>query len=108
MRSSHEFHREEDLVALGDDELVQVHEVRVVHVGQRAKLLLEEVERRRIEARQRLESDELAAFAVERFVDDAHSALAEAPPYFVSGRTLPVRLANRPASHPRARVPPPD
>ena len=77
-----ELHREEDVVSLRDDELVEAHEVRVMNVGERPKLLLEPKEGRRGEAEQTLQGDDLTPLAIERFVDDAHAAFAD-PTYDV-------------------------
>ncbi len=85
---------------LVDDELVEVHQIRVPHVGERPELLLEEVEGRRVEAEQLLQRDELAALAIEGLVDDAHAALAEAPDHLVASGALPIRrLGDRRLAH---------
>jgi hypothetical protein len=48
------------------------------------------VERRGARIEQRLERDPLLALTVERLVDDAHAALADAAQDFVPGGPLPV------------------
>ena len=71
-----ELHREEPVVAVRP-EVVELHEVRVVHVGERAELRLEAVERRRVEAREELQRDVRSTFAVEHLVDRAEAPFAE-------------------------------
>jgi hypothetical protein len=73
-----ELHREKDVVVLGHHEFVETHEVGVMNVGQSPELLLEAEERRRGEFAQTLDRDDLTAFVIERLVDDAHPALADA------------------------------
>ena len=73
-----QLHREEHGVFVAHHELVQLDEVAVTDVGQRPELLLEPVERPRIEARDRLQSDVLVVLGVHRFVDDTHAADADA------------------------------
>ncbi len=122
MDAADELHREEGLLHVSDDELVEVHEVRVMNVGQGAKLLLEAVERGGAEIEQRLQGHELLALAIERFVDGPHAALADAPQYFVAARAPPANgppfrrtrlsphlactppLARRPAYGPRTAL----
>ena len=65
------------LVALGD-ELVERDEVRVRDVGERAELALEADDGAAVDVAQGLERDHLVALAIERLVDDAHAAGAEA------------------------------
>ena len=95
-----ELHREERRRLTGHDELVELNEVRVAHVGERPELLLEPVERRRVEARQRLQRDGAAALAVDRLVDDAHPAVAERARDSVARRARPLGVcAGRKLAH---------
>ncbi len=106
--SADEIHREEDLSVLGHDELVEMHQIGVLDVREGPKLVLEEVEPRRVEIEERLDGDLLPSLAVEGFVDDAHATSAQAADDLVSRRALPFggrvcgacrrRLAR---SHPR-------
>src|SRR6185295_7246804 len=45
VRSTHELHRKENVPGLTGNELVEVDEVRVLNVGERAKFLFEPVDR---------------------------------------------------------------
>ena len=75
-----ELHREEPALAVAE-ELVELHQVRVREVGERAELLLEAVERaRRRAASSVFSATRGVALAVERLVDDAEAARAEAAP----------------------------
>ena len=47
-------------------------------VGERAELALEAHQRRGVDVAQRLERHDLVALAIERLIDDAHAAGAEA------------------------------
>ena len=49
----------------------------MVHVGQRAELVLEAIDRGRLEALHRLERNARVSLAIERLVDNPHPALAE-------------------------------
>ena len=71
-----ELHGEEGHPAVAH-EIVEVDEVRVAEVRQRAKLALEPVEVLAIAGLERLQRDAVASMPVLRLVDDAHSALAE-------------------------------
>ena len=90
VRPGDELHREEDGVRLGDDELVEVHEVRVMNVGEGPELLLEPIERGGAESKQRLEGDALAPIAVERLVDGAHATGPDAADDLVPSGALPL------------------
>ncbi len=71
-----ELHREEPLIR-GGDELVEHDQVRVRHVGERAKLLLHPVHRAGVHPRQHLERDVRPAFPVVGAIDDTHPAPTE-------------------------------
>src|ERR1035438_5969478 len=88
-------HREEDLVALGHDELVEAHEVLVMDVGESPELLLEAVERARAEVEQGLEGDGMPALAIEGLVDDSHPAFAYAAHDAVSLVASPLGRPSR-------------
>ena len=92
---AYELHREEDVAGVDGDELVKPNQVHVMKVRQRAKLLLEAIESGGVEARQCLERQRLRALTVERFVDDAHSALADPSHDPVASGPLPVRRRGR-------------
>ncbi len=89
----HQLHREKDALGLGGDELVEVDEIAVGDVGEGAEFLLEAIKGRGAEVKERLEGDLLAPLAVERLVDDAHAAFAEAPGDLVTRRALPLHCA---------------
>jgi hypothetical protein len=72
-----QLHREEPLVAFRQ-QLVQRDEVPVRDVGERSEFLLEAVEGGGVDVAQRLQRDRLIPLAIERFVDDAEAAGAEA------------------------------
>jgi len=72
-------HREEPPDGVVREELVKAHEVWVHEVREGAELALDLVDRRAVDATERLERDALAALLVERLVDDAHPAGAEPP-----------------------------
>jgi hypothetical protein len=72
-------HREEPPLA-PREELVELDEVRVHDVGERAELALEAIERVRVGAQQRLERHARVALGVEHLPDDAERPLAEATP----------------------------
>ena len=74
----HELHGDEPLVA-GGYQLVEADQVRVAHVRQRAKLLLQAVDAGGVDPRQRLERDALATLLVERLIHDAHPSGAQPP-----------------------------
>jgi len=71
-----ELHREKPRIALRE-ELVQLHDVGVADVGERAKLALESQERGGIEARHHLQRDDFTPLDVAHAMHDAHAALAE-------------------------------
>ncbi len=91
VRSFDELHREKERAGLRLNELVKANEVAVVDVRDRAKLLLEEVDRVRIDAQQRLQGDGPMRVAVERLVDDAHSPRADSAQCGVTVGAGPVR-----------------
>ncbi len=93
----HELHREEDLVLLGGDELVEPHEVRMVDVGGRPELLLEAVQGRGAEVPEPLDCDGRSALLVERLEDRPHPAGADAPPDAIP-------RGARPAGEPRRKL----
>jgi hypothetical protein len=90
VRAANELHREEDAIGVGHHELVQAHEIAMIHVRQRAKLLLEHVERCGRDMEQRLERDGLSSLAVPSLVNDPHAPLAKAAHDFVARGPLPV------------------
>ena len=90
-----QLHREEDALPFGGHELVKAHEVRMVHPGERSKLLLEEIERRRIEVQQRLQRDPLASLAIARLVDVPHPTPANAANDLVACGSVPVERLGR-------------
>src|ERR1019366_9099223 len=67
-----------------------MHEVRMVHVRERAKLLLEAIEERRAEAAKCLDGDQALRLAVEGLVDHAHAALADSPADLVASGSPPA------------------
>jgi hypothetical protein len=73
-----ELHGDEPVVALAD-QLAQADQVHVVHVGERAELLLEAEQRVRLELAQHLEGHAAAVGVIDRLVDDAHAAGADPP-----------------------------
>src|SRR5262249_60642717 len=107
----HEFHRQEPLLAIRQ-QFVEADQVGVSDVRQRAKLLLEAVQFRRVYAPQRLYGDRLAGLAVIRAVDDAHAAAAQLAQDVVPGdrrlTALLAPLAPAPSGPgPRRGLPPP-
>ena len=60
-------------------------------IGECAKLLLEEVERARVESEQRLDGDSPVAFAIVGFVDGAHPAAPDEAKHLVPRGALPRR-----------------
>ncbi len=92
-----QLHREKDPVVVGDHELVQLDEVPMVNVGERSKLLLEEIESARARVEKGLQGDVLLPFAVERLVDDAHAAAADAAEDLVTRGSLPALVEPRAA-----------
>ena len=62
----------------------------MIHVGQGAKLLLEQVEGGRGGVQERLDRQRLAAVAVPRLVHRSHSAASEMPDDLVAFGTAPV------------------
>ena len=76
--AAHQLHGEEAAPLL-DHQLVQADHVRMRHVGEPSKLLLQAVDPRTGQVPQGLERDDLAALAILDFIDHAHSAGAEAP-----------------------------
>ena len=85
----HEFHRQEDSVGLGGDELVQAYEVPVQDVRERPEFLLEQIKGTGTETKEGLDRHSPVAFPVVRFVDHTHSAVANAPHDFVPRRSPP-------------------
>ena len=81
--AAHELHREEGAIVCRRPELAEMHQVGVVDVGERAKLLLEEGERRGGEVAERLQGHD-AVVRVERLVDDPHPAAADRPQNLVA------------------------
>src|SRR4029079_13761527 len=81
------------------EELVQAHQVRMRKVGERSKLLLEAVDRTRVQPIQELERWPLLALAIPHHPDRAERARAEVP------FQLETRwdLAGSDGSHPRNR-----
>ena len=75
----------------------------MVLVGERAKLLLEEVERRRRGVEQRLERQELATLAIAHLVDGAHAPVAEALQDLVALGPTPIESGREPAARQVAR-----
>src|SRR5690348_2268903 len=65
VRAAHELHGEEHVTGFRGDELVQPNQVRVLHVGEGPKLLLEAKHRRGVGLQQSLYSDRALRFAVE-------------------------------------------
>ncbi len=90
VRSRHELHREEDGSLVRDDELEEVHQVRVVNVGESSKLLFESIERSRTETKERLQRNALPAIAIEGLVDRAHTARADETDDLVSSGAFPL------------------
>ena len=76
-RAAHELHREAPGL-LDGEQLEELHEVRVAQIRHGAELLLEPVERRRVDALELLERDLGVARAIEGEVDGAEAARAEA------------------------------
>src|SRR5262249_17633421 len=77
-------------------ELPEAHQVLVLHVGQRAKLLLQAIEVLGGGGLDRLEGDHRAILGVVGFVDDACPAASEDAPYFVSLQRERPRIAHPP------------
>jgi hypothetical protein len=73
-----ELHREKPGVAVGE-ELVELDHIRVTDVGEGPKLALESEKCPRIEARHRLQRDDLAPLDVAHSMYDAHASFAEVP-----------------------------
>src|SRR5262249_21723472 len=72
-----ELHREEPFVGVGH-ELVELHEIRMRDVGERAELSFESIQRVGREVAQRLQRDDGIPASIVRLVDDAETAFAEA------------------------------
>jgi hypothetical protein len=89
VRSTHQLHREEDIPGFISDELVEVHEIRVLNVGERAKFLFEAVDRRRIGLLQSLQCAGAPRLAIENLVDASHPTLAEQVDHLISGSSSP-------------------
>lgn len=87
--SANELHGEEDVAVFVGHELVQVHEVRVLYVGEEPELLLEPVDRGRADLQQRLQRDRALRSPVQHFVDRTHSAAAEQADHLEAHRALP-------------------
>ena len=85
----HELHREADVVLVVRDELVELYEIRMAHVGQRPEFLLESVESLSVDVAQRLDCDALLALTIVCFVNAAHPAFTERAEDFVASRALP-------------------
>jgi hypothetical protein len=62
----------------------------VANIDERPKLLVEHEKRGRIDVKERLEGDRLAALAVVRLVDGPHRAARNAANDFVTGRSWPI------------------
>ncbi len=74
----HQLHGEEPALLGVGIELVQLHQIAVEQLRERAELPLDAVDRRRIRILEHLERDARLVLPVERLVDDAHPALADA------------------------------
>jgi hypothetical protein len=74
-----EVHREEPLAVLAK-ELVEQDEVRVDEVGEGPELLLQAVDRPRVDTVEGLQGDAAAALLVEGLVDDAERAASDLAP----------------------------
>ena len=75
--SAHELHGEKPLAPILA-ELAELDEVGMAEVHQGAKLILEAIERLRTDVANSLEGDLRALLTIERLVDHAHAALADA------------------------------
>jgi hypothetical protein len=98
----HQLHREEPLPVVAV-ELAEAHQIRVLHVGERAELVLEPVERVGAEVLQRLERDYRAGLAIVGLVHDAHSAVPQ-PAAQLESRRLQLALQHTCGSLPDART----
>jgi hypothetical protein len=66
---------------------VQLDEVRMTNTGERAELLLESIQRRRLEPRERLQRDVRTTLAIANLVDDAEAARPDAADDLETRRT---------------------
>ncbi len=95
VRAVHELHRKEDAIDVACHKLVQAHQVRMMHAGERPKLVLEEIERLRPEVEERLERDVLSPLPVTTLVDRSHPAPTDAAHDLEALRPLPVEGLGR-------------
>jgi hypothetical protein len=103
VHAANELHREEEVVGLGGDELVETNEVRVVDVCQRPKLLLEELQGRTAEVPQSLERDG-AHGRDQRLAERPCFRCPAAPRMVRSVPSVGDRLNRQIAIHPGLRV----
>ena len=71
-----EFHREEPAI-VDREELVEIDQVLMTDVAERAKFLLEADESLGIDLSHRLESEQLAALLIVGFINDTHTSRAQ-------------------------------
>jgi hypothetical protein len=94
VRAFDQLHGKEERAGVRLNELVEVHEVAVVHVREGAKLLLEEVEGVRVYVPQCLQGNVAATLPIERLVNDAHTPFADATEHGVPLGPLPLEAGS--------------
>ena len=90
VRAKHELHDEEGVLGVGDNELVQTHQIRMTNVREHPELLLEAIELVRAEPGERLEGKVPVAFAIVNLVHHAHAALSDPAQDLVAAGPLPL------------------